>query len=111
MIGEFVVSSDGELLGVLEETNERYQFPVYYNKAATLHVWSLASSGLTKVSEVEIYQSHPTLYALGHIYSIVGFHSHDTVNVVVLSTHTGASLWKYVKPMKYTEDCIQATVL
>lgn len=105
MIGEFVVSSDGELLGVLEETNERYHFPVYYNRAATLHVWSLASSGLTKVSEVEINQSHPTLYALGQIYSIVGFHSHDTVNVAVLSTHTGASLWKYVKPIKYTEDC------
>ena len=105
MIGEFVVSSDGELLGVLEETKERYRFPVYYNRAATLHVWNLASSGFTKVSELEINRNRPTLYALGHVYSIVGFHSHDTVDVAVISTHTGASLWKYVKPMKYIEDC------
>ena len=57
---------------------------------------------------MEITQGHPVvaLYALGHIYSIVGFHSHrdSAINVVVIATHTGETIWKYVKPVRYFEQ-------
>jgi len=41
--------------------------------------------------------SQPALYALGHTYSIIGYHTRFTVNITVVATHTGETVWKYSK--------------
>lgn len=99
--GQPRVSSDGKLLGILQS---RYHGP------STLHVWHLVTSDCTKISEVEIHVhlqspfSRPALYALGHTYSIIGYHTRCTVNVTVVATHTGETVWKYSKSVISVAD-------
>lgn len=87
ILGEFVISLDRKLHGVLQGT---------YNGSppTTLHLWSLTSSGCTKVGEVEINQSHPVLYAVRHTYSILGTYYREMVSITVVSTIRGETVWK-----------------
>ena len=93
--GTMMVSLDGKLLGILRHPNT----------SPILHLWSLTSFSCTKVGEVGIYQrlTHPVLHALGHTYSIIHSLSHDVpeestaVNISVITTHTGETVWKCTK--------------
>ena len=87
ILGEFVISFDRKLLGVLQGTYDG-------SPPATLHLWSLTSSDCTKVDEVEINQSHLVLHAVGHTYSILGTCYREVLNIMVVSTHRGETVWK-----------------
>ena len=82
-----MISLDRKLFGVLQGT---------YNGSppTTLHLWSLTSSGCTKVGETEINQSRPVLYAVGHTYSIFGTYCREMVSITVVSTIRGETVWK-----------------
>ena len=84
-------SSDGKLFGILQKE--------------TYHIWVVASSGCRKVSEVNNTKRYK-MVALGHIYSIFLFVSRGlTVTVVVMSTHTGETVWTFVQPPKQQYSC------
>ena len=85
LAGEFVISFDRKLLGVLQRTYGG-------SPPTTLHLWSLTDC--TKVGEVEINQSYPVLHAVGHTYSILETCYREVLDIMVVSTHRGETVWK-----------------
>ena len=82
----FCISADQELLGIAQKL--------------TLHVWNLVTYSKQCTVPIDVQFSGnpatPTVFALGHVYSIIGYDS----DFAVISTHTGEILWRYSNFMK-----------